>query len=195
MNRLDEQTRVWWRGVKFVAIMAFTFGTTTSLSPTTSVAFGSEYKDAVERAGERYSESVITADPLDVFKGKEQLTKEELKELLALVGFEGKSLKIAWAVAMKESTGRPVAHNGNRNTGDNSYGLFQINMIDELGEARREQFGLKSNEELLDPVRNAEIAFYMTGKGQNWSSWKVDASQKDGGNSAFAKWLSQYPAN
>jgi hypothetical protein len=99
------------------------------------------------------------------------LSKKELKNVLAAAGFNGKALKVAWAVAMKESTGRPYSHNTNRETGDNSYGLFQINMIDSLGPARRKQFGLNSNEELFDPILNAKIAYLMSDGGKNWSAW------------------------
>jgi hypothetical protein len=99
------------------------------------------------------------------------LSKKELKSILASVGFKGEALKQAWAIAMKESTGRPYSHNQNRKTGDNSYGLFQINMIDSLGPARRKQFGISSNEMLFDPVINAKIAYKMSNKGKNWSAW------------------------
>jgi hypothetical protein len=100
------------------------------------------------------------------------LSDIELKELLVAVGFEGKALKTAWAIAKSESNGRPLAYNGNRNTGDSSYGIFQINMLGQLGVDRKEKFSLKSNESLFDPTRNAEIAYYMTDGGNNWSAWK-----------------------
>lgn len=118
-----------------------------------------------------------------------------LKQLLKEAGFRGKNLKTAWAVAMKESTGRPTAHNGNRATGDNSYGIFQINMIGELGVARREKFELKSNQELFDPLTNAKIVHYMTRGGEDWSSWDIDSSGYNGGvsRSRYLEWLSQYP--
>jgi hypothetical protein len=48
-------------------------------------------------------------------------TDEELAQLLHAVGFEGKALKVAWAVVKKESNGRPIAFNGNTRTGDYSY--------------------------------------------------------------------------
>jgi hypothetical protein len=99
------------------------------------------------------------------------LTPEEIKSLLIISGFEGKSLKIAFGVVMKESTGRPYAHNQNSNTGDNSYGLFQINMIGSLGPARREQFGLENNEDLFNPLTNAAIAYKMSDGGKNWGPW------------------------
>ena len=115
---------------------------------------------------------VSKAKRLESFENKTSLTDLELKELLSLVGFKGKDLVVAWAVAKKESNGRPLAFNGNHKTGDSSYGMFQINMIDDLGPDRRTKFDLDSNSELFNPVKNAEIAYYMTSGGDDWSSWK-----------------------
>jgi len=106
------------------------------------------------------------------YRNKKHLTDEELVELLKAVGFKGQNLKEAYGIAKRESNGRPRAYNGNRSTGDHSYGIFQINMIGDLGEARRDKFNLKSNKELFDPVRNAEIAYHMSQGGENWSAWK-----------------------
>jgi len=100
------------------------------------------------------------------------LEKDELIKILKHVGFEGYSLKVAWATVMKESMGTPNSWNPNRKTGDNSYGLFQINMLGEMGEQRRDKFNLNSNEDLFDPVRNAEIAYHMSNGGKDWSAWK-----------------------
>ena len=115
---------------------------------------------------------VSKAKKLESFENKVSLTDLELKELLSLVGFKGRDLVVAWAVAKKESNGRPLAFNGNHKTGDSSYGMFQINMIDDLGPDRRTKFDLESNAELFNPVKNAEIAYYMTSGGDDWSSWK-----------------------
>jgi hypothetical protein len=102
---------------------------------------------------------------------KKRLSAVELKNLLHKVGFRGKDLVEAWGTAMKESTGRPFAHNRNSNTGDNSYGLFQINMIGSLGPARLKQFDLENNKDLFDPYTNAKIAFEMSNGGKDWSAW------------------------
>ena len=107
-----------------------------------------------------------------VYKPSQALSDEDLKDLLMAVGFEGKGLKTAWAIAKRESNGRPMAYNGNRNTGDSSYGIFQINMLGSLGTDRKEKFNLKSNVLLFDPTINAEIAYHMTNGGINWSAWK-----------------------
>jgi hypothetical protein len=115
---------------------------------------------------------VSKAKRLESFENKTSLTDLELKELLGLVGFKGNDLVVAWAIAKKESNGRPLAFNGNHKTGDSSYGMFQINMIDSLGPDRREKFDIDTNSELFNPVKNAEIAYYMSNGGDNWSSWK-----------------------
>ena len=125
---------------------------------------------------------------------REQLKPRQLKELLSLVGFEGTALKQAWAIAMKESTGRPTSHNGNANTGDNSYGLFQINMIGGLGEDRRNKFDLKQNSDLFNPVRNAEIAYHMSNGGKDFGAWGLGPNAYNGGKvGSYYKWLDQYP--
>lgn len=98
-------------------------------------------------------------------------TPEEIKNILELAGFEGKALRTAFGIVLKESTGRPYAHNQNSSTGDNSYGLFQINMIGSLGPARRSEFGLSNNEELFSPLKNAEIAYIISDGGSDWGPW------------------------
>jgi hypothetical protein len=129
---------------------------------------------------------VSKAKKLESFENKVSLTDLELKELLSLVGFKGQDLVVAWAVAKKESNGRPLAFNGNHKTGDSSYGMFQINMIDNLGPDRRTKFDLESNSELFNPVKNAEIAYYMTSGGDDWSSWK-------GITPKTKYWMSKFP--
>ena len=97
-----------------------------------------------------------------VYKPSQALSDKELNQLLSAVGFEGKALRTAWAIAKRESHGRPLAYNGNRKTGDSSYGIFQINMLGNLGVDRKEKFNLRTNYELFDPVVNAEITYFMT---------------------------------
>jgi len=129
---------------------------------------------------------VSKAKKLESFENKVSLTDLELKELLSLVGFKGEDLVVAWAIAKKESNGRPLAFNGNHKTGDSSYGMFQINMIDSLGPDRRTKFDLESNSELFNPVKNAEIAYYMSNGGENWSSWK-------GITPKTKEWMAKFP--
>lgn len=130
-------------------------------------------------------------DPLAEFRGATSLDKTELKELLKAVGFEGASLKVAWTVAMKESNGRPLAFNGDLSTGDKSYGIFQINMLGDLGEDRRGRYDLDSNRDLFDPVTNAQVAFEMTRGGEDWSSWKIKPGADNGAR--YQQLLGEYP--
>lgn len=120
-------------------------------------------------------------------------TDEELAQMLNAVGFEGKALRVAWAVVKKESNGRPLAFNGNTRTGDSSYGIFQINMIGGLGTARRDKYDLKTNTELFDPVINAEIALHMSNDGDNWTSWKVGKGYNGIDQSRFLDWYKKFP--
>lgn len=96
-----------------------------------------------------------------------------LMDILKSVGFSGQALNIAYAIAMAESSGNAKAHNPNANTGDNSYGLFQINMLGGMGPERRAKYGLKSNDELFDPYVNARIAYQMSNGGKNWTAWST----------------------
>lgn len=150
---------------------------------------------ASQTDGSTVTVAVETSDPLDKYRKAKALTDEELVDLLSLVGFEGKALKVAWAVAKKESNGRPKAHNDDISTGDDSYGIFQINMLGSLGDDRREKFGIKKNIELFDPVTNAEAAFYMTAKGTNWGSWGYGPYAYDGDPSEpkIEQWLTKFP--
>jgi len=142
-------------------------------------------------------EPVKKTKPLSYFENKTSLTDIELVWLLEAVGFEGQDLKEAWAIAKKESNGRPLAFNGNKLTGDNSYGIFQINMVNSLGEDRRTKFDLEHNADLFNPVKNAQIAMHMSNGGSDWTSWHIgkDAYTSSSGKhyAKFKEWLSKFP--
>jgi hypothetical protein len=143
------------------------------------------------------SEPVKKTKPFSYFENKTNLTDIELVWLLEAVGFEGQDLKEAWAIAKKESNGRPLAFNGNSLTGDNSYGIFQINMINTLGDDRRTKFDLEHNADLFNPVKNAQIAKHMSKGGLDWSSWHIgkDAYTSTSGKhyAKFKEWLGKFP--
>jgi hypothetical protein len=86
-------------------------------------------------------------------------------------GFRGHNLVIAVAVALAESGGRPDAHNNV--APDNSYGLWQINMLGGLGPERRAQFHLHDNGQLLTPSVNARAAWAISSHGTNWHPWST----------------------
>jgi len=141
-----------------------------------------------EKAQAQAVEQETQEDVLTKYVNADDLTDPQLVELLQAVGFKGQDLKEAWAIAKKESHGNPLSHNGNRKTGDNSYGLFQVNMIGSLGDARRDKFNLASNAELFNPVVNAQIAYHMSGGGKDWSAWK--GTETD----VVKRWLKKFPS-
>jgi hypothetical protein len=149
-------------------------GTTEAVAPTKAEAITTKQTNQV-----RILAKYVNAD---------RLTDSQLIELLSAVGFKGQDLKEAWAVAKKESRGNPLSHNGNRKTGDNSYGLFQLNMLGSLGDTRRDKFSLSSNAELFNPVVNAQIAYHMSGGGKDWSAWKGTKTK------AVKFWLKHFPS-
>jgi cell wall-associated NlpC family hydrolase len=80
---------------------------------------------------------------------------------------------MAYAIAMAESGGNAQAFNGNTSTGDQSYGLFGINMSGGMGPERRQTYGLSSNDDLYNAVKNAEVAYKMSKGGSDWSPWST----------------------
>lgn len=96
------------------------------------------------------------------------LSREQIAFLAKGVGWKGSDVNIAVAVALAESGGNPRAHNAT--PPDNSYGLWQINMLGAMGPDRRKKFGLQSNEDLFQPAVNARAA-YGIWKGSGWKAW------------------------
>jgi hypothetical protein len=99
-----------------------------------------------------------------------QLTGEDVARYAYNAGFRGENLVKAVAIAYRESRWNAGSYNPNAATKDLSFGLMQINMIDNLGPSRRTQFGISSNEELYDPAVNMRAAFKMSG-GTDFYAW------------------------
>jgi len=110
-----------------------------------------------------------------------QYSQEQIEQLLRQVGFPESAIPTMVKIAQLESTNNTQAFKDKGR--DLSYGLFQINMKDDdpqnpgMGKQRRKWFGLKSNEELYDPVTNAKAAYKL------WSS-----KEKQGKNKGFTHW-------
>ena len=165
-------------GVQHVAAIADTVEETQSLNIPRAFAFVEDFP--VAPSFKRIDAEIIEVAPwLKPEQQGLQLSHAELLQILRNAGFSGNGLKMAWAIVQKESSARPYAHNGNRNTGDNSYGLFQINMIDSLGTARLKLYDLEANEDLFDPAINADIAFKISGGGKNWGAWTTNKKAKE----------------
>lgn len=177
------------RGIAITSV-AYIMAISTGIYSVTELSYAE-----MRRQAQASQVEATPVNPLDKYRGLRKLTQDELVGLLSAVGFKGMALKTAWAVAMRESNGRPIAHNDNVNTGDNSYGIFQINMIGSLGEDRRQKYNLTGNLDLFDPVTNAQIVFEMTKGGTDWSSWGLGPNAYDGSHDepSITKWIPLFP--
>ena len=99
-------------------------------------------------------------------------SNSSLVSTLKAAGFTGKGLQVAYAVAMAESGGRATDHNNNASTGDDSYGLFQVNLFKSL-RGRIQQYGLHGASDLYDPLTNAKVAYKMSAGGHYWAPWST----------------------
>lgn len=100
-------------------------------------------------------------------------------------GFQGEDLLMIAAIAGKESGWNPRALNIGPK--DQSYGLYQINMKGSLGPARRQQYGLSSNEQLYDPNVSSRIARSIYESDRSLRAWGI--AQSSANREATAKYL------
>jgi cell wall-associated NlpC family hydrolase len=116
------------------------------------------------------------------------MSNGSLMATLAGAGFSGAGLAMAYKISMAESGGNAGKHNGNAGTGDNSYGLFQINMLGAMGPSRLKQYGLSSNNDLLNAATNARVAYQMSGGGTDWNAWSTykSGAYKQYGSGAYS---------
>ncbi len=109
--------------------------------------------------------------------GRGKLTPKQIAQVARQAGIPEDKIPTMVAIAMAESSGNSEAHNPRYP--DNSFGLWQINMLDEpgyqLGAERRQKYGLSSNEELKDPLTNAKAALDILNS-QGLSAWSVYTS-------------------
>jgi len=179
-----RETKV-WLGVMLLVVSSAVFSNNANATTKNNLLSQSaQEQDTAHKAVFLVSKAEI----LKKYENAPTLSDKDLALVLKAVGFKGQDLKEAWAVAKKESNGQPIRFNGNTKTGDSSYGLFQINMISDLGPERRDKFNLDTNFDLLNPVVNAQIAYHMSDGGKDWSAWHgITAKTK--------MWLKKFPQN
>jgi hypothetical protein len=117
-------------------------------------------------------------DPQDIEMGAtsaavDPTNPEHVLQQMVAAGVPSDKLVTMLAIAMGEGMGSPRALNDNPDTGDLSYGAFQINMIGDMGPQRLREFGLRSNEDLFDlgnNVRSAKMIMDSQGLGA-WGAY------------------------
>jgi len=103
------------------------------------------------------------------------LSRDAITKICSAAGFTGNALPIAVAIVFAESGGNPNSHNGQGK--DDSYGLFQINMIGSLGPDRRKKYHLAQDSDLYDPATNARVAhaIYVDQGFKPWTTYTSGA--------------------
>src|ERR1035437_8765955 len=84
-------------------------------------------------------------------------------------GFTGTGLQTIVAIGAPESGYNEMDHNST--PPDNSYGIWQINMI--AGAHTLAEFSLTSNDQLFDPMINAKAAWVVSAHGTNFAPWST----------------------
>ena len=122
---------------------------------------------------------------------KPKTCKNWLVRELREAGFRGKGLRIAWAIAMRESGGRA---NAISSTGD--YGVFQFN---------RAAWGKQpwwNTKKMLDRDYNIMIAYRISQKGKTFYPWDIDGQGRhkaeytsSGVYAKYKSWYKKYPSN
>jgi hypothetical protein len=106
------------------------------------------------------------------------LSPQQIYEIARGAGFPQKLAVTMTAIALRESGGNPDVHNTDAATGDDSYGLWQINLKDPQVRADIANAGLISStpDALLDPGVNAKAAFILyAGKTSNINiAWYIN---------------------
>lgn len=105
-----------------------------------------------------------------------KLNDSEIAGFASSAGVKGNNVAIATAIAIAESQGNPNAHNAI--PPDNSYGLWQINMLGAMGPSRRRQFGISKNEDLYNPRTNAKAMYQLSNGGTNFNAWTTFTTKK-----------------
>ncbi|MBP7971501.1 MAG: hypothetical protein WBB44_08020 [Candidatus Nanopelagicales bacterium] len=93
-----------------------------------------------------------------------QLSPTQLKSVLSRAGFREPSIRIAWAIVMRESRAFPAIVGPKNSDGTRDYGLFQINDV------HRSHADFSR---ILDPVYNAQVGYGLTNGGRDFSHWGI----------------------
>jgi murein DD-endopeptidase MepM/ murein hydrolase activator NlpD len=120
-------------------------------------------------------QTVNQQSPQVTYPASQSYDAEKLTNLARSVGIPEEKVSTMVAIALAESGGDPTidtVKSGSDPDKKNEFslGLWQINMLGRMGEERRKQFGISSNEELYDPVVNAKAALAILNS-QGLGAW------------------------
>ena len=160
-------------------------GTPGSATATTAVPTEQVYAKSAPIATEALDKPVVKVTMAKTKPTCKNWLVRELKE----AGFKGKGLRIAWAIAMRESGGRADAISS---TGD--YGVFQFNR------AAHSKQPWWDTQKLLTRDYNIMIAYDMSQGGKTFYPWDIDGKgnwkktwSTHGSYASYSKWFKKYP--
>lgn len=104
-----------------------------------------------------------------------QLSFAQIEQLWVANGGSAALAPVMAAVSIAESGGRTDAHNYNPATGDDSYGLWQINYYGSLLSGRTQRYGAPQ-QLVADPNLQARAALSLAGNGSGLSNWTTYTS-------------------
>ncbi|HBC73973.1 MAG: hypothetical protein A2008_02150 [Candidatus Wallbacteria bacterium GWC2_49_35] len=112
-----------------------------------------------------------------------------LIDWLRQVGFKGEGLRIAWAIAMRESNGIPEIGKGHKHFNGYDWGLFQLN---------KPTFGKRSwwdDAKMVDAIYNAKIVYELSKGGTFWVPWGLSGDGKSMNVSCYKMWSAEKQMN
>ena len=114
-----------------------------------------------------------SSEGLDPIPSGGKASPEQIARIAKTAGIPEKHIPTMVSIALAESGGDIGArYNPEGNTGEDSYGLWQINMDPRYADERLKLFGIDNKKELFDPVTNAKAAYEIF-KQQGFDAWTV----------------------
>ena len=114
---------------------------------------------------------------------------QDLARMLEKRGFQKNDVWKMLAISWRESRLNPRAHV--KDSDDDSYGLFQINMLGDLGPGRRKQYRITNDDELFDPKVNVRAARMLYGDGRGIKHWSHGGNPLGGIPDTTVKWAKE----
>ena len=144
--------------------------TISSIIDTFATGDPKSWSDILKRVPEKDRASFLASIP-DAYTGPVTTDKKSLMRTLASRGFNGKSLRTAYAVSIAESGGRSNAVGDemlqNEKWGP-SIGLFQIRSLKDW---KKWNDPYRDAKRLPDPGYNTDAALKKSKRGSNWKPW------------------------
>jgi hypothetical protein len=142
------------------------------LSPSKGSAFRADVPIEANASATREVPPTQQKNPVAPVNDGKTVHPVNVVKLAYEAGFRGQDLIDIVAIVGRESSYNPYAHNQNRATRDDSYGLTQINLLGALRDGRLRAFGITDPAQLYDPATNLRAAYILyTQSGNTLRPW------------------------